>query len=61
MGKASTNYWIALIAIFINLVLNYFLIPRYGIFGAAITSAILMWFTGLASTLLFFFYYKKLK
>ncbi len=61
IGMAYTNYWIALVAIFINLVLNYFLIPRYGIFGAAITSAILMWFTGVLSTLLFFFYYKKLE
>jgi len=60
IGKAHTNYWIALIAIFINILLNYFLIPRYGIFGAAITSASLMWFTGILSTVLFFYYYKDL-
>ncbi len=60
IGKAYANYWISLIAIFLNIFLNYFLIPRYGIFGAAITSASLMWFTGILSTMLFFFYYKGL-
>jgi len=59
IGKAYTNYWIALIAIFMNIILNYFLIPRYGIFGAAITSASLMWFTGIISMVLFYAYYKK--
>jgi len=60
IGKAYTNYWIALSAIFLNIILNAFLIPKYGIFGAAITSAILMWFTGVVSMLLFYVYYKKL-
>ncbi len=60
IGKAYTNYWIALSAISMNILLNYFLIPQYGIFGAAITSALLMWFTGILSALLFLFYYKKL-
>ncbi len=60
IGKASTNYWIALTAILLNIVLNYFLIPKFGIQGAAMTSAALMWFTGLLSAVLFFIYYRKL-
>jgi O-antigen/teichoic acid export membrane protein len=59
MGKASINFWIAIIAILLNLVLNYMLIPKYGIFGAAITSATLMWITSILSVLLFYYYYKK--
>ena len=60
IGKAHINYWIALTAILINLILNYNFIPIYGVFGAAMTSAILMWFTGIISMLMFFKYYSKL-
>lgn len=60
LGKASVNFWIAIIAIVINIALNYLLIPKYGIFGAAITSALLMWITGILSIVLFYYYYKKL-
>jgi O-antigen/teichoic acid export membrane protein len=60
IGKAHVNYWIALTAILINLILNYYFIPIYGVFGAAMTSAILMWFTGIISMLMFFKYYSKL-
>lgn len=60
IGKASTNFVITSIAILINIPLNYVLIPKYGILGAAITSAILMWFTGILSMLFFFYYYSKL-
>lgn len=59
IGKSYTNYWIALIAIVINIISNYYLIPKYGLIGAAITSAVLMWFTGILSTFLFYFYYKR--
>jgi len=59
IGKASINYWIAILAIFINVILNFYLIPKYGIFGAAITSAVLMWFTGIVSCVWFFFFYRK--
>ncbi len=60
IGKASTNYWIALSAICLNILSNYFLIPKYGIFGAAITSTVLMWFTGIISMMMFYLYYNKL-
>lgn len=61
IGKAHINYYIASFALLINVVSNYYLIPKYGIKGAAITSAILMWFTGILCWLLFKFLYKKLE
>lgn len=60
IGKAHLNYYIATLALVINIFANFYLIPKYGIKGAAITSAILMWFTGLLSYLLFIKLYKKL-
>lgn len=60
IGKAHLNYYIATLALVINICANFYLIPKYGIKGAAITSALLMWFTGLLSYLLFIKLYKKL-
>jgi O-antigen/teichoic acid export membrane protein len=60
IGKANVNYYIALIALFLNLISNYYLIPELGIKGAAITSAILMWLTGVSSCIWFVCLYKKL-
>lgn len=61
IGKAHINYYIASFALLLNIISNYYLIPKYGIKGAAITSAILMWFTGILSWLIFKFLYKKLE
>ncbi len=61
IGKASTNFYIGLLALLINIVSNYYFIPKYGIKGAAITSAIIMWFTSILSLFLFFFYYNKMR
>ncbi len=60
IGKAHINYYISSFAIIINVITNYYLIPEYGITGAAITSAALMWFTGITSFIWFWFLYKKL-
>ena len=60
IGKANINYYIASIALIINIISNYYLIPLYGIRGAAITSAILMWTTGITSCIWFVYLYKKL-
>jgi O-antigen/teichoic acid export membrane protein len=60
IGKADVNYYIALIALFLNLISNYYLIPELGIKGAAITSAVLMWVTGVSSCIWFLCLYKKL-
>ena len=59
IGKAHINFYITSIALIINVFSNYYLIPEYGIIGAAITSAFLMWFTGIFSTLWFFYLYRK--
>lgn len=59
IGKAHINYYITGSALVINIFSNYYLIPKHGILGAAITSACLMWFTGILSALLFNILYKK--
>lgn len=53
LGKAHVNYWIAFVALLINIPANYYLIPKYGILGAAITSSVLMWFSSLATLIIF--------
>jgi O-antigen/teichoic acid export membrane protein len=60
IGKAPINFVITTIALALNIILNYYFIPKYGILGAAITSAIIMWFTGVLSLLFFLYFYKKL-
>ena len=59
IGKTKTNYYITCFAIAINIASNYFLIPLYGIKGAAITTSLLMWFTGILSWICFSYYYKQ--
>ena len=53
IGKAHVNFYITSFALVLNIISNYYLIPAYGILGAAITSATLMWFTGLLTTFAF--------
>lgn len=57
IGKAQVNFITTSIALLLNILLNYFLIPKFGILGAAITSATLMWFTAILSAFAFFYYY----
>ena len=59
LGKAHINFYITGLAVVLNVVLNLNLIPKYGILGASITSAFLMWFTGILAGFSFYFYYKK--
>ncbi|PHR74161.1 MAG: hypothetical protein COA67_02000 [Lutibacter sp.] len=59
IGKPHINFIITSVAVILNVILNYNLIPKYGIFGAATTSAILMWFTGILSMLFFFYFFRK--
>lgn len=58
-GHSQLNFWVAVIAILLNLLLNMLLIPTYGIFGAALTTAITMWLTSLLSVFLFYHYCQK--
>jgi len=60
IGKANLNFIIAVLAILINIFSNQYFIPKYGILGASITSAIIMWFTGVLSFFLFMFFYPKM-
>ncbi len=53
LGKAHINYWIAFVALLINIPANYYLIPKYGILGAAITSSILMWLSSFSTLIIF--------
>ena len=59
IGRIEVNYYIICAALLINIISNHYLIPIYGIKGAAITSAILMWFTGILSWLCFAYLYRK--
>jgi Na+-driven multidrug efflux pump len=59
IGKAHVNFYITSVALILNLVSNYYLIPKYGIKGAAITTACLMWITGVLSLLCFWHLYRK--
>ncbi|WP_299524286.1 polysaccharide biosynthesis C-terminal domain-containing protein [uncultured Lutibacter sp.] len=60
IGKAHVNFIITSIALILNLGFNYYLIPKYGLLGAAITSSFLMWFTGILSLLLFYYFFNKM-
>lgn len=59
IGKVHINYYISSIALLLNIISNYYLIPKYGIKGAALTSAFIMWFTGIFSYVWFLVLYKK--
>jgi O-antigen/teichoic acid export membrane protein len=60
IGKIEINSYIMAIALVLNIFSNFYLIPIYGIKGAAITSALLMWFTGVFSCIWFLYLYKKM-
>lgn len=59
IGKAIYNYYIMLFALCINIISNYYLIPKYGILAAASTTAVLMWLTGFATWFFFTKLYRK--
>lgn len=53
IGKVRSNMIVSSISVVLNLILSYFLILSYGIFGAAISTAIIMWLSGLLSLIIF--------
>jgi len=59
IGKAHVNFYITSFALVVNVFSNYYLVPTYGIKGAAITSASLMWGTGIVSAILFWKLYSN--
>jgi O-antigen/teichoic acid export membrane protein len=60
IGKVNSNLFIVIIAVILNILGNYKLIPEFGIYGAAITSSFIMWFSSIASLLVFLYHYNKL-
>ncbi len=52
-GESRFNFYIAAFFLLVNLVANWFLIPAYGLLGAAMTSAAVMWLSGVVSGLVF--------
>jgi O-antigen/teichoic acid export membrane protein len=61
IGKSHINFWIAVATLLVNFVFNYLLIPKYGINGAAMTSAVVMWVSGILSYILFIKYQRELE
>jgi O-antigen/teichoic acid export membrane protein len=58
IGWPKTNALFSVIVLVINLIANYFMIIKFGIEGAAITTSVLMWFSGLLSLVAFIYYLK---
>ncbi len=61
MGKATIIYYISTVGLVLNYSLNKLLIPKYSITGAAFTTLTVMWFTGIISALVFYYYFQKEK
>lgn len=59
IGKAQWNTTGSVIILMINVVANYFAIKFYGITGAAMTTASLLWLSGIGFALAFFYWFKK--
>jgi len=57
IGKVNINLIIVLLAVGLNVSGNYYLVPKLGVKGAIITSATIMFFASIASSLTFFYYY----
>jgi O-antigen/teichoic acid export membrane protein len=60
VGRASWNVYIAYIMLIVNLILNYILIRRYGIIGAAYATSFTMLLSGLLSIGAFFLYINRI-
>ena len=59
VGWPKINAIIAFIILIINIISSYILIHKWGIIGAAYTTAFLMWFSGLLSLVAFIIYLRK--
>jgi O-antigen/teichoic acid export membrane protein len=60
VGKAKWNSWSAGILLIVNLLLNYLLIPRFGIYGAAYATVSSIGLSSVVSLIMFAVYLKKL-
>ncbi len=53
-GRSDLAFYAGLLGLVVNIVSNFWLIPKYGLMGAALTSAGVMWLTGLVSAGFFY-------
>lgn len=60
IGKMNLNFIISTGGLILNFILNSIFIPKFGITGAAITTASIMWLTGIMSYVLFRKYHSKM-
>jgi O-antigen/teichoic acid export membrane protein len=61
LGKAHWNVFNAYCMLFINILLDYFFIIKYGAIGAAYATSIIMWASGIVSFSMFLWYIKKIE
>ena len=59
LGKSSWNAYNAFLMLGLNIILNYFLINKYNVIGAAIATAITLWISGLLAFFFVLYYLKK--
>jgi O-antigen/teichoic acid export membrane protein len=60
VGWAKTNTAISIITLLLDIILNIFLVEKYGIIGAAYSTSLLLWIAGIASYIAFLKYLKTL-
>lgn len=60
IGKMNLNFFISTGGLILNFILNSIFIPEFGIAGAAITTATIMWITGIMSFVMFKKYHSKI-
>jgi len=61
LGKSSWNAYNAFLMLGLNIILNYFLISKYNIIGAAIATAVTLWVSGLLAFIFVLYYLKEIK
>ncbi len=61
LGKAHWNVFNAYCMLFINILLDYFFIIKYGAIGAAYATSIIMWASGIVSFSMFLWYITKIE
>lgn len=61
IGKAHWNVLNAYCMLFINILLDYFFIIKFGVIGAAYATSIVMWVSGIVSFSMFLLYIEKLE
>ena len=61
IGWTKINTIISIITLLADIILNYFWIQKWGIWGAAYATSLLLWFSGIATFFIFIFYISKLK